>query len=104
MLQVFPTELPGPTFTTEGTSELRARSEVKRREKYFALLEERIPNSQNHPLTVMARQCLDNIPSSRPKVSSILHTLQKVDFNTEDYENKQLNIVEAFTMLAQKVC
>ena len=104
MLQVFPTELPGPTFTIEGIPEVQARTEIERREKYFALLEEKIPNSQNHPLTVMARQCLDNAPSNRPEVSGILHTLQKIDFNTEDYENKQLNIVEAFTMLAQKVC
>ena len=51
----------------------------------------------------MAKRCLDNVPSSRPEVASILHTLQKIDFNMEDYENKRLNVIEAFTMLAQKV-
>ena len=51
----------------------------------------------------MAKQCLDNVPSSRPEVASILHTLQKIDFDMEDYENKRLNVIEAFTMLAHKV-
>ncbi len=102
---MFPAELPGPTFTVPVgvTSEVRARTEVERRETYFAQLEERIPNGQNHPLTLMAKQCLDNVPSSRPEVASILHTLRKIDFDTEDYENKHLNVIEAFTLLAHKV-
>ena len=100
---MFPADLQGHTFTVEATSEVRARTEIERREKYFTQLEEKIPNGQNHPLTVMARQCLDNAPSSRPEVSCILHTLQKIDFEIEDYENKRLNVIEAFTMLAHKV-
>ena len=51
----------------------------------------------------MAKRCLDNVPSSRPEVANILHTLQKTDFDMEDHENKRLNVIEAFTMLAHKV-
>lgn len=85
---MFPTELQARTFTIESTSEVRARTEVERREKYFTQLEQKIPNGRHHPLTVMARECLDNLPDNRPEVSNILRTLQKIDFEIEDYEDK----------------
>ena len=101
---MFPADLQARSFTVKSTLEVRARTEIERREKYFTQLEEKIPNGRHHPLTVMARQCLDNLPDHRPEVSNILRTLQKIDFEIEDYENKRLNLIEAFTMLAHKVC
>ena len=62
LVEEFPTVLPS-TYNDPVTRDLRARTEVERREKYIAKLHERVP--EEHTVTKMTIRCLHNLPEER---------------------------------------
>lgn len=61
--QQFPGDLLSSTYSDPLTEELRARSEVERREKYIKLLLAKL--TKDHVVTKMILRCLDNMPMKR---------------------------------------
>ena len=60
---------------------LVARSELERREEYMKDVEEKLSASdqlrEDHPLLLLIRSCLENLPSKRPDIHYALHLLEK---------------------------
>ena len=63
LLQEFPGDLLPPTYSDSLTKELKARSEVERREKYIKLLLAKL--TKDHVVTQVILQCLNNSPEKR---------------------------------------
>ena len=67
MIQIFPGNLLESTYTDASNSEIvLGRSEVDRRREYINLLEKELRGGEQHPLTLMVKQCLQNAPTRRP--------------------------------------
>ena len=64
-----------PTYT-DSTGELRARSEVKRREEFVEKAKQLL--SENHSLVAVIKQCLHNNPVLRPRTGELLTILQEI--------------------------
>ncbi|MCG8626162.1 MAG: hypothetical protein MJE68_29720, partial [Proteobacteria bacterium] len=62
LVEEFPTVLPS-TYDDPVTRDLRARTEVERREKYIAKLYKRL--TEEHTVTKMTIRCLHNLPEER---------------------------------------
>ena len=70
-------DLLNSTYTSnceDGTEELRGRSEVDQRRKYFAKLDD----EQYHPLRVLMYKCLDNNPAKRPPASDVVCEVNEI--------------------------
>ena len=65
-----------PSNYHDSTGELRARSEVKRREEFVEKAEQLL--SENHSLVVVIKQCLHNNPTLRPRTRELLTRLQEM--------------------------
>ena len=70
--QVFPCDLLPSTFCDDN-GELRARTEVERRQQYVHLLKQQL--CEDHSLTTLIKDCLHNIPNMRPTAENIEHDL-----------------------------
>jgi len=89
-MQVFPrTLLPSTYYDPDNT--LQARSEVERREKYFALIE-----SHTVPPTLidLVQQCLHNALEHRPSTNDLVDRLRriKMEMKTEDRDSFRLDL------------
>ena len=51
------------------------RSEVDRRREYFKQMDLKLPRGNKHPLVSLARDCLSNDPSQRPKMVDVVGRL-----------------------------
>ena len=65
-----------PHTYPDSTGELRARSEVKRREEFVEKAEQLL--SENHSLVAVMKQCLHNNPALRPYTGELLTRLQEM--------------------------
>lgn len=63
VIQEFPKDILPPTYYDESLNELKARSEVERRDKYIKKLYAKLTNA--HVVTKMILQCLHNMPQKR---------------------------------------
>lgn len=73
--QVFPNRLKHPTYYND-SRQLLARSEVQRREDYFTQMERLLPGGLQHPLAVLTRDCLSNMPENRPTAQELVSRLR----------------------------
>ena len=71
-----PVYLLPPTYHDESTSELCARSEVKRRTQFVEAAEQLL--SENQSLVALIKQCLHNSPAQRPRTGELLTRLQEM--------------------------
>ena len=63
VLEEFPRDLLAITYSDPLTDELKARSEVERRETYIRKLFAKL--TKEHPITQLILQCLHNVPTKR---------------------------------------
>lgn len=63
VIQKFPKHLQSPTYYDPLTEELKARSEVERREEYIKMLFDKL--TKDHVVTKVILQCLHNVPEKR---------------------------------------
>ena len=74
---MFPGDLPESTYTDPDNPEVvLGRSEVERRKKYINQLEKELRDGENHPLTQLIKQCLQNAPTRRPTTKQLVTELQ----------------------------
>ena len=65
-----------PNYTDKTTGELRACSEVERRQRFVEKAEQLL--SSNHSLVKLIKQCLHNNPEERPFTEELLTRLQEM--------------------------
>ena len=65
-----------PNHTDSVTSELKARSEVERREEFIRKAKQML--SEDHSLLDLITQCLSNLPTHRPSASQLVTRLQEM--------------------------
>ena len=76
--QRFPGNLLASTFPNpENPEEIRARSELERREEYVELLESKYGSQSD--LVKLVKRCLHNVPSRRPNTKELLTRLQEMN-------------------------
>ena len=75
---MFPSDLLGSTYARnceDGTEEIRGRSEVDRRQTYFAKLDD----EQYRPLRALMFKCLASNPAKRPSASEVICELNEIN-------------------------
>ena len=95
----FPCDLLAPTFTDDKTKELRARSELERREKYMRKVYSQL--HKNNPLVQMITLCLKNSPKERPSIQQLQHLLEQARAEIQD-EVSDMNKLELVQMVRKK--
>lgn len=86
--QVFPNRLKNPTYYND-SRQLLARSEVERREEYFAQMERLLPGGLQHPLAVLTRDCLSNMPENRPTAQELVSRLREMTTTVMTFQQVQ---------------
>ena len=82
-IQEFPHDLLEPTYVDAvDCHRLKARTEVERRGEYFARLETILDHK--HPVVLLAKNCLHNIPKKRPSARQALQSLRNITAATQD--------------------
>ena len=105
LIQKFPVNLKAHNYyddDDEGT--LKARTEVERRDEYFALLYSRLAKS--HPLVSMTEQCLCNSPRKRPKIEVVSQMLDAAKTLISDHFDNatKLELIQMIQEAEAKVC
>ena len=76
-IQIFPGDLLEPNYTDPNDSEqLKARTEVERRQLYFDQLE-------GKTLVQLVKSCLHNSPSRRPSAEELVRALEEIKATIE---------------------
>ena len=76
-LQVFPGILLAPTYPDpDNPGRLLGHSELERRTNYIQLLKGQL--REEHPLSQLVCQCLQNVPAQRPSAEELLKRLEAV--------------------------
>ena len=103
LTQEFPKNLKAANYTVK--SKLVPRTEVERRDEYFALLETQLLK-KNHLLIKMTKECLANCPEKRPPIEDVLKPLESVKSTLSDnYEQStRLELILAIEEHKRKVC
>ena len=83
----FPYELLAPNYREFESSQLKARTEFERREKYMKIICKAL--SDEHPLIMMIKDCLD-FPEKRPSIQSVLHLLDEL--KSRGIKDKQIHM------------
>ena len=81
-IQVFPQNLLKPTYRDPRTKQLKARSELERREQYIDTLHQKFV--QRHPLVVLIKGCLEYEPVDRPTARQALERLGEMRARVRD--------------------
>ena len=96
---------PLPSTYTENTS-LVARSELDRREEYMKDVKEKLSASdqlrKDHPLLLLIRRCLENLPSNRPDIHEAMHLLEKAKEAVWEKERELEQVGPLFPVRATK--
>lgn len=102
LTQKFPKNLKAANYTSV-LGKLTARTEVERREEYFALLESQL--KKNHSLIKLTKECVANSPEKRPKIEAVLKPLESVKSTLNDsYERStRLELILAIEDYKRKV-
>ena len=81
-IQEFPDDLLPSTYPDPSDADnLKARSEVQRREPYMTKLYKEF--GKEHPLVKLIRQCLHNAPQSRPSAEKAMEVLEGLGVEKE---------------------
>ena len=72
-IQVFPGDLRTPTYHDPQTHEVKARTELQRREEYITTLDKKL--GKDHSLVVFIKECLAYEPVKRPTARQALERL-----------------------------
>ena len=72
-IQVFPGDLLTPTYHDPQTHEVKARTELQRREEYITTLDKKL--GKDHSLVVFIKECLAYEPVKRPTARQALERL-----------------------------
>ena len=81
-IQEFPDDLLPSTYPDPSDADnLKARSEVQRREPYMTKLYKEF--GKEHPLVKLIRQCLHNAPQSRPSAAKAMEVLEGLGVEKE---------------------
>ena len=101
--QVFPKDILASTYTDSKSRKLMARSEVERRGEYMKVLESLLPKS--HTIISLIKECLGNVPTSRPSASEVLDRLQSISASITDsyHEMTRLELESKVLSLQQKL-
>lgn len=85
MVQECPLNLRSATYT-DGRNQLVARSEVERRDKYFAKAESLLTNhaAPEYELVGLSRGCLDNVAKNRPSIQELTQRLKLLKERIQD--------------------
>ena len=79
--EVFPCDLPPPTYSDPQSNQLVARTELERRRQYMEMVNEQLKACDqfhgDHPLIKLIQQCLHNEPSQRPDIRVALNLLER---------------------------
>ena len=105
-MQVFPGKLLESTYPDpRNPDQILGRSEVERRREWIDLLEKEFRDGEQHPLTQMVKQCLQNEPARRPTTEQLLASLKEVRDTIEGpYGNvSKLDAVRQVTMTKELV-
>ena len=97
--QTFPCDLLAPTFPDEQTRQLRARSELERRERYMRKVHSQL--RREHPLVQMITLCLKNIPEERPSIRQVGELLERARPEVQD-EACDMNKLELVQMVRKR--
>ena len=97
--QTFPCDLLAPTFPDEQTRQLRARSELERRERYMKKVHSQL--RREHPLVQMITLCLKNIPEERPRIRQVGELLERARPEVQD-EACDMNKLELVQMVRKR--
>ena len=78
--ETFPCDPLAPTYMSEQTGLLKARTELQRRSEYMRCVKTKLrvcgQLREDHPLVQLIQQCLHNIPAKRPSISEALHFIE----------------------------
>ena len=96
----FPQNLLAPTYIDPETNQVRGRKELERRAEYISILHNKV-GSQEHPLVVLIKGCLENIISKRPTAKQALERLTEIRAGICDPYN-QLNRLQLEKHLREK--
>lgn len=101
-LKVFPDGLLPPTYQDPDVQMecLKPRNEVARREKYFTMMLEKVPQDVHDAFASLTKQCLAYIPNDRPEAIEILHRLRHIQAGGR---NEGMNCIEVDLFTRQKV-
>ena len=104
-IKEFPDDILPSTYTDPNNPDnLKARSEVQRREPYMVKLYEEF--GKEHSLVRLIRQCLHNAPKCRPSAVDVMELLEGLDIEKEvedpydEYEG--MNRLEIVQLLKNK--
>ena len=81
-IQVFPGDLLTPTYHDPETLQVKARTELQRRERYIATLDEMF--GKEHALVVFIKECLAYEPVKRPTARQALERLEAMKAMQQD--------------------
>ena len=105
-MQVFPGKLLESTYPDpRNPDQILGRSEVERRREWIDQLEKELREGEQHPLTQMVKQCLQNEPARRPTTEQLLASLKGMREAIEGpYGNfSKLDAVRQVTMTRELV-
>ena len=105
-IQVFPGDLLESTYPDPNNPEIvLGRSEVERRREYINQLEKELCDGENHLLTQMVKQCLQNAPSRRPTTEQLMRLLEETKHAVEGPYGKfsKLDAVRQVAMMRELV-
>ena len=74
--QQFPGDILHSTFH-DHNQKLVARTELERRIKYMHIVYEHV--GQDHPLVHIIESCLNDLPSARPKIETVMQIIKQVE-------------------------
>ena len=83
-MQAFPGNLLEPTYVDpENRQQLKARSEVERRQQYIQQLEDKVPSGEHHPFVLLVKRCLHNDLPERPTAEGLVTSLEEMKADIE---------------------
>ena len=82
-IQVFPKNLHASTFVDPITQEIKACTELQRREEYIKTLDRKF--GKRHSLVIFIKECLANVPEKRPTAIQALERLEVMLAETIEY-------------------
>ena len=84
LIQTFPGKLLRHNYPDpEKPGRRLGRSEIERREEYFKMLEDSLPQGNKHLLFILSKECLNDDPSSRPTAENLFIALQEMKATIE---------------------
>ena len=89
----FPCDPLAPTYMSEETGLLTARTELQRRSEYMRCVNTKLRACGqlhgDHPLIQLIQRCLHNVPARRPNIREVLHLIELARSAIRDEESER---------------